>query len=110
MVPRSRTAPATPSGPFGPGRPGPAGALAALAAVPQPSDDEVRRRLAEVFSRPEFPPGGGSRNLLARLLDWIGGLFRWLSGLHQTAPPLYWLLLVGCLVLLALLVTHIAWT
>lgn len=80
-----------------------------LAAVPQPTEEEVRRRLAEVLARPEFSPQGRN-TLFERVLRLVFEFLRSLGGLHDSAPVLYWLLLVGCLVLLALLVAHIAWT
>jgi hypothetical protein len=87
-----------------------AGRVAAvLAAAPQPSNDEIRRQLKEVLSRPEFSQGG-RENWLPRLGNWLSDIFTWLGGLYDTAPVLYWVLLVGCLVLLVLLLTHIGWT
>jgi hypothetical protein len=86
------------------------GGFAGLRAVaPQPSEDEIRRQLDEVFSRPEFS-GHGRETWLMRLGKWLGDILQWLSGLHETAPVLYWALLVGCLVALGLLLTHIGWT
>jgi hypothetical protein len=85
------------------------GVAAVLVAVPQPSEEEIRRKLAEVFSRPEFSRGGRG-NWLLRLGQWLSDLFRWLGELSDTDPVLYWVLLVGCLVLLVLLLTHIGWT
>jgi hypothetical protein len=80
-----------------------------LLGAPQPSDDEVRRKLGEVLSRPEFS-GGSQENWLLRLGKWLGDIFHWLGGLYDTNPVLYWVLLVGSLVLLILLLTHIGWT
>jgi hypothetical protein len=85
------------------------GVAATLAVAPQPSDDEVRRQLKEVLSRPEFS-GGSRENWLQRLGKWLSDIFHWLGGLSDTDPVLYWVLLVGCLVLLVLLLTHIGWT
>jgi hypothetical protein len=77
--------------------------------VPHPSRDEVRRQLEEVLSRPEFSPGARSgwlADLFQRLADFLG----WLGALRHAAPVLFWLLLAGCLLLLALLLGHIIWT
>jgi hypothetical protein len=59
------------------------------------------------LARPEFaPPGGAQLWLLQRLADF----FDWLGGLREVNPILFWVLLAGALLLLALLAAHIAWT
>lgn len=84
-------------------------ALPALwAAVPDPPADEVRRRLAEVLSRPEFT-GVSESSWLEPFLEWLAGVFRWLGELQGTAPVVFWILLVSCVVLLLVLVAYIAW-
>lgn len=80
-----------------------------LAAVPRPTDDQVRRALDDVLSRHEFSPARQS-NWFQRILEWMGGFFGWLGELGESSPSLFWLLLVGCLVLLLLLVAHLAWS
>jgi hypothetical protein len=82
---------------------------AILAAVPRPGEDEIRRKLDEVLSRPEFS-GKQQADWLLAILRWISQFFGWLGSLGETAPLLFWLLLAGCLALLFLLVAHIAWT
>ncbi len=83
--------------------------VALFGAIPQPPADEVRRQLEEVFARPEFHPQ--DENFLLR---WFGELLRqfftWLGSLYDVSPVLFWVLLIGCVVLLALLVGHITWT
>ncbi|HEX4608532.1 MAG TPA: DUF4129 domain-containing protein, partial [Urbifossiella sp.] len=60
---------------------------------------EVREKAAEVFARTEFRSAG---------LSWMRDFFAWLGSLHEVAPALFWLLLIGCVLLLIALVTHIA--
>jgi hypothetical protein len=76
------------------------------AAPPHPGDAEIQDHLAKILARPEFAHEP-RESWLGRML---ASFFRWLGGLHQTAPFLYWVLLLGCLGLLALLVGHILWT
>jgi Domain of unknown function (DUF4129) len=71
-----------------------------------PSPERIHKALRGVFARREFdrtPPLVDLQQLLKRFFEWLGSL----SG---TAPVLYWLLLIGCIMLLALLVWHIVWT
>ncbi len=71
-----------------------------------PDDETVRRTLAGVFDRSEFdesPRGLDLRRMLAELFAWLGSLL-------DAAPGLFWLLLLGCLLLLGLLVGHLVWT
>ena len=80
--------------------------LAAAGDPPHPDDDAVRRHLQDVLSRPEFHKGT-NLNWLAEALR---GLFEWLGSLSTASPALFWLLLVGCVLLLLLIVLHIGWT
>lgn len=82
--------------------------LASLAtAVRRPDDEEIRRRLADVYARPEFQSGGRDASWLwQRFLRFAD----WLSHLQGTNPVLYWTLLTVCILLLLALVGHIAWT
>jgi Domain of unknown function (DUF4129) len=77
--------------------------------APEPMDDAIRRELKAVYERPEFQPSRSSSfwRWLERNLE---AVMRWLGGLYRTAPILYWVLLVGCLLLLGLLIGHIIWT
>ncbi len=88
-----------------------AAALAQPAAAmpPHPPPAEVNQALQKVLARPEFAPSH-ELGLPAWLLKHLDALFRWLGGLYDTAPTLFWLLIVGCLILLVLLLTHIVWT
>ena len=67
--------------------------------------DAIREMAAEVFARPEFQPG--DVDWLRRLLEALAGFFRWLGSLWDTNPLLFWVLLIGCVVLLLALLTHI---
>jgi hypothetical protein len=80
-----------------------------LAAVaPQPGTEEIRKQLDDILSRPEFSPQRTS--WLKSFGDWLANLFRGMGDLSQTAPLLYWALLLGSIVLLVLVLGHIAWT
>ncbi len=76
-----------------------------LAAAAGPPADAVRRAADGVFRRPEFAPATPSAGNW--LLRQVAGFFRWLGGLYDGSPVLFWLLLVGCLVALVLLVALI---
>jgi hypothetical protein len=78
----------------------------ALGPLPQPSDEEIRGGLREVFARPEFT-SGGRRNWL---LDWFLEALRWLGSLRQDNPMLYWILVVALSGLLLAILGHIVWT
>jgi hypothetical protein len=78
----------------------------ATAAAPHPGNTEIQDRLAKILARPEFS-SAPHESWLGR---WLASFFRWLGGLHQTAPLLYWVLLIGCLALLVLITGHILWT
>jgi hypothetical protein len=83
--------------------------IAILLEPPRPTDDDIRQRLVEVLARPEFSPRQTTdfwRRLIERIDEFLSGL----SGLHAAAPVIYWLVIAGCLTLLALLVAHIVWT
>jgi hypothetical protein len=80
-----------------------------LVAAPQPSEDKIRHTLHEILSRPEF-----STPTRPAWADWLlqrlGDFFSWLASLRAASPILFWLLLVGSLLLLALLLGRIFWT
>jgi hypothetical protein len=69
----------------------------------QPDADRVRQELARVFERREFNPSTDD-------WAWLRNFFEWLGTLHTEQPALYWVILIGCLVLLALLLGHMVWT
>ena len=81
--------------------------LAAGGEPPHPDGDAIRRHLQDVLSRPEFRKGGMN---LAWLAEALRRFFEALGALSGTSPLLFWLLLVACVLLLALIVLHIAWT
>jgi uncharacterized membrane protein len=72
-------------------------------AAPTPAPELVREKAAAVFERPEFQSAAPSQG------NWFSrqffAFFRWLGGLHEHSPPLFWLILIGCiLALIAILV------
>jgi hypothetical protein len=78
----------------------------ALVAV-QPSNDEIRAALDDVLSRSEFNP---QKTFVVWLAEKLAAFFGWLGTLFDTNPVLFWILLIGCAVLLILLLVHIIWT
>jgi hypothetical protein len=76
--------------------------------IVHPADDDIRKQLAEILARREF--GAKTDDFWRRLWRTIDEFFRSLSGYHDTAPVVYWLLIAVCLGLLALLVIHIVWS
>jgi hypothetical protein len=79
-----------------------------LAVAPHPGEAEIRVRLKEVFARPEFLPQ--EKTFQQWLVEQLLRLFAWLAALRAANPVLFWLLLIGCVVLLLLLGFHIGWT
>jgi hypothetical protein len=77
-----------------------------LAAAPHPDGEAIHQHLQRVLSRPEFRPGSD----LSWLPRALAGVFAWLGSLYGTAPVLFWLLLIGCVLLLGLVVFHLGWT
>jgi hypothetical protein len=77
-----------------------------LAVVPQPTAEDIRAKLADIYARPEFSPDSRS-TWLDKLLEAFVAFFEWLGGLHQAAPLVFWLLLFGTVLLLVVLVAII---
>ena len=77
--------------------------------APEAAPERIRAVVAEVFAGEEFNsrPANG---ILEFLVRWLNEILLWLGSLHAVSPALYWLLLIGCLALLAGLVAHIVWT
>jgi hypothetical protein len=81
--------------------------LSLIGAAPgRPSEEEVRAKLDEVFSRPEFSPPPDN-SWLRHVLEWLSNFFSFLGGLREAAPIFYWLLLGACIALLLVLLGHI---
>lgn len=77
--------------------------------MPDDSPDQIRRVVAEVYARPEFGPERAEQptNWFYEL---IHAFFTWLASLHAAAPFLFWVILVGCLLLLLGLIVYVGWT
>jgi hypothetical protein len=71
-----------------------------------PDAETIRRKAAEVFSRPEFNPD----NSWLDFGKWLASFFRWLANLGVTAPFIYWSLLIACVILFLLLLAYIVRT
>jgi hypothetical protein len=75
-------------------------------------DSRVRDLAHEILARPEYaaarplPVENWFYSMLVRLIAWLQNL----GTLRITAPGLYWVILVGLFVVLAVLVAHIAWS
>ena len=96
-----------------PGKPLEAAALSAslllgIDAAAQGVDDaKIRAELARVYDQPEF--GGRGTDFEAQFLEALLRFVGRLGRLHDDAPVLFWVVLIACLALLALLITHITW-
>lgn len=86
-----------------------AGLAAGPAVAASPEPQRARQALEEVFSRREFSPGKEPLGWLKWLLQWLIPVFSWLGSLYQENPFLFWLLLIGSLLLLVLLLGRLAW-
>ncbi len=80
-------------------------ASAALA-LPSPPADDVRRTTKEVFQRPEFQESN-RRESGSWIARHFAEFFRWLGGLYDGSPALFWLILVICVVLLIIMIALI---
>jgi hypothetical protein len=79
-----------------------------MAAVPQPTGNDIRAKLEDIFARPEFSSDTGD-TWLDELAKLLGSVFTWLGGLHAAAPLLFWLLVLVTGVLLLALSGYIGW-
>ena len=76
------------------------------------ADNRIRDLAHEILARPEYaaarptPAETWFLSMLRRLFDWLENL----GSLRETAPGLYWLILVGLLVVFVLLVAQIVWS
>ena len=72
-----------------------------MTALPAPPDEQARALAVTILKRSEFA--------LWHDTPWVVSLFRWLSGLWETDPVLYWAMLVGLTAVALLLLAHVAW-
>lgn len=75
----------------------------ALAASPE----EIRRAVEEVFQRPEFTQRTDS--LFLTLIRKLGEFFTWLGTLYGAQPVLFWIFLLGSIVLLVAMIALIVY-
>jgi hypothetical protein len=75
--------------------------------VPSPSPETIQQKKAEVFSRKEFQP---TETADSELLKAFTEFFRWLGSLYDGARWLFWLLVIGCVVLLLAILVHMIFT
>jgi len=89
-------------------------AVAAWALLPipattaEPDRAAIQREVEQVYARPEFNPSKQAD--WSWLLKWIAAFFQWLGSLYDKNPVLFWLLFLGCVLLLVLIVGGITWT
>jgi hypothetical protein len=76
-------------------------------AQPSPPPETVRGKKTEVFNRPEFKPKepGAGGWFWRQIRDF----FIWLGSLYDGSPFLFWVMLIGCLLLLALMIGLMAY-
>jgi hypothetical protein len=74
-----------------------------LGAAPPPP--RIRQELEAVYRRPEFrgPESSGW------LHEFLSSIVEWFGALRVAAPPLFWLLLITCVLLLCLLLFWVGW-
>jgi Domain of unknown function (DUF4129) len=77
-----------------------------LAAPAPPPPEQIRRQLSEVLARPEFSPQD-SFSFWRTLGEALFKFFRWLGTLWTANPPLFWVILIGCIALLILMIALI---
>ncbi len=80
-----------------------------LVAVASPGADAIRHQLEDILSRSEFHPER-QYSFWNKLLDYFGEFLKWLNGLQNTAPLLFWLLIISLIAILVLLLAHMTWT
>ena len=88
---------------------------AALAVVGR---EEVRTRVAEILARPEFARARTFdaesierlRRMVRDLFARLAGLFSWLDDVRIAQPALYWLLVLGLVVVALGLLAHVGWS
>ena len=73
-----------------------------------PNDDQVHAKIRDILARPEFAPSPPDWDM--GIIDALRRFFGLLGTLYDNSPPLFWLILLSCLTLLALLIWHIVWT
>jgi hypothetical protein len=80
--------------------------LAVGTAQAAPDEAAIRAEVSRVYNRPEFRADEGDSDFDKAIRAFLAKL----GTLHDDAPALFWLVLIGCILLLCLLVGHIVWT
>jgi Domain of unknown function (DUF4129) len=81
-----------------------------------PTAQQVQQAVARVYARPEFQAqhrrtwGDWVWGKVARVFHWIGEHLRWMRGLEDTNPALWWAIVIGLVALLLALLGHVIWT
>ncbi len=74
------------------------------------SDERVRELASEILAREEYAAWRIDVDAWRRVIEWLQGWTEWLEGLRLDAPALYWLVVVGLLLLSLVLLAHVVWT
>lgn len=81
-----------------------------------PTAQQVQEAVARVYARPEFQEqhrrtwGDWVWARVAKAFHWIAEHLRWMRGLEDTNPVLWWAMVIGLVALLVALLGHIIWT
>ena len=76
-----------------------------------PADEEVRELAQEILARDEFARWRGvDSELFVAIGRWIVDYLRWMDRISVESPILYWLILLGFLLVALALVGHIIWS
>lgn len=81
-----------------------------------PTAQQVQQAVARVYARPEFQEqhrrtwGDWVWSKVARVFQWIAEHLRWMRGLEDTNPVLWWMIVIGLVALLVALLGHVIWT
>jgi hypothetical protein len=74
-------------------------------------DERVRELARTVLARPEYARFRPiDDELMTRFFDWLRSALRWLTGLHETSPLLWYALFFALLITTGALIAHIVWT
>jgi hypothetical protein len=77
----------------------------AMVAFGGPDSESIHRTTERVYARPEF--NTAHDDSWAWLVRWLHQFLHWLGSLHATSPALYWIILGGCVLVLALILAHL---
>jgi hypothetical protein len=80
-----------------------------MAPAAPPTRERAREELTRIFQRPEFQPPS-RYDPFAWLRELLNAFVRLVASIQNASAPVFWAVLLGCVVVLVLLVGHIIWT